>query len=202
MRISDTKLYHVWTAMKSRCYRKKDVGYCNYGARGITVCDEWKHNFMAFQDWAMANGFQEGLTLDRKDVNGNYCPENCRWATRKEQMCNRRNTIYVEYDGQTVPLSYLCEQHGVTLANAREKLKKGYSLDKILDSRPAVSWGEHVKRLEREKENEISMLLQYLSENPNSTNKKTAAFMGCSIRKVQRMKAELKAARIEIVTVL
>ena len=89
---SEHRLHNTWTNMKQRCYNHKSDDYKNYGARGITVCDEWRNSFEAFYEWAMASGYSDELTIDRKDVNGNYEPSNCRWATYIEQRHNRRDT--------------------------------------------------------------------------------------------------------------
>lgn len=86
---SRTKLYHVWQAIKTRCYDDKNKAYKNYGGRGITICAEW-HDPKKFCDWAIKNGYREGLSIDRTDNNGNYEPSNCRWATKVTQELNKR----------------------------------------------------------------------------------------------------------------
>lgn len=86
-------LYRVWLDMKQRCHNPNLRAFSYYGGRGISVCDHWRNSFEEFSGWAFANGWMEGLELDRCDVNGNYCPENCRWATRSQQMVNTRKRI-------------------------------------------------------------------------------------------------------------
>ena len=102
---SRSKLYAIHQSMKARCYNPNNKQYKDYGDRGIKVCDEWLNNFEVFYKWAMANGYEEHLTVDRIDNNGNYCPENCRWTTMKQQSNNRRNNNYITYNGETHTLS-------------------------------------------------------------------------------------------------
>lgn len=83
--LSRTRIYKEWSSMKGRCYTKSHTSYSNYGAKGITVCEEWLNDFMSFYKWAMENEYNDSLTLDRIDSTKEYCPDNCRWATYAEQ---------------------------------------------------------------------------------------------------------------------
>lgn len=85
------KLYQVWLAIKQRCTNPRCKDYPHYGARGIKRCEQW-NDYRVFREWALANGYQEGLTIERRDVNGDYCPENCCWITKAEQGKNTTRT--------------------------------------------------------------------------------------------------------------
>ncbi len=86
----DQRLHRIWKAMKTRCTNPKSSGWKWYGARGISVCEQWRESFEAFRDWALANGYSDDLSIDREDNDGNYEPGNCRWATRSVQNNNQR----------------------------------------------------------------------------------------------------------------
>ena len=107
------RLYRIWTDMKRRCYDEKRSEYKNYGGRGIEICQEWKNSFEAFRNWATENGYTDELTIDRIDVNGNYEPSNCRWATLKEQANNMRTNTMITYKGETKTLAQWAESFGI-----------------------------------------------------------------------------------------
>lgn len=133
--LSHCKLYSVWNTMRHRCYNEKNKKYKIYGARGITVCDEWKNNYIAFREWALSHGYAEGLTLDRKNVEGNYCPENCRWVTQKIQQRNRRNNRLIEYKGQRKLLLEWCEEFNLPFKTVQARLRVlKWSIDKALNT--------------------------------------------------------------------
>lgn len=98
---SQSRLHNIWGNMKQRCGNEKNTSYHSYGERGIRVCDEWVEDYETFRDWALANGYSDELTLDRRDNNGAYCPDNCRWVDRITQMNNTRKTRRVSYNGET-----------------------------------------------------------------------------------------------------
>ena len=90
-----TRIYTIWCGMKQRCYNNKNEHFRFYGAKGVSVCDEWKDNFQEFYNWSMKNGYAENLTIDRIDPFGNYEPSNCRWATLQEQQLNKRDNYKI-----------------------------------------------------------------------------------------------------------
>lgn len=131
---SNTRLHKTWQNMKTRCYNTRYDGYKNYGGRGIAVCDEWKDNFQAFYDWSMANGYDDTLTIDRIDVNGNYEPSNCRWATRKQQNQNTRRTRKYTINGVTRCLKEWCIYYDLNYQKVLGRLNiLHWSIEKSLE---------------------------------------------------------------------
>ena len=110
---SRTRIYKEWQSMLARCYRKTHTSYKKYGAKGVTVCDEWKNNFMPFCNWAYANGYNDTLTLDRIDSSKGYFPDNCRWATYSEQnshlaMLKTNKSGYIGVSWSKLGKGWLC----------------------------------------------------------------------------------------------
>lgn len=134
--MTDTRLYYVWRQMKDRCYRPKNSHYYCYGAKNIAVCDEWRSDFKTFYDWAMSHGYEEGLTLDRIDNDGNYCPENCRWVPYIKQMQNTSRNVYLTYDGRTLCVSEWSRIMNINKATLESRIKKGWDLERALTTPP------------------------------------------------------------------
>lgn len=135
---SYTRLYHVYRGMIDRCYSKNCRNYPSYGGRGISVCDEWRNSFESFRKWAYNNSYDDSISghdqsLDRIDVNGNYCPENCRWATAQQQQENRRITKMYDFRGEQITASKFAKINGIKdVSIVYRKLKRGISLEQIL----------------------------------------------------------------------
>lgn len=121
----NTRLQNIYFHMKYRCTNPKNKSYHYYGDRGITVCDEWLNNSKAFYTWALKHGYRNDLTIDRIDNNGNYCPENCRWITQKEQSNNTRRNKYVTIDGQTHTIAEWCDITGINYGTLKSRVKRG-----------------------------------------------------------------------------
>lgn len=130
--LSKTRLHVIWHSMYCRCYYPSTNQYKNYGGRGITICEEWKKNFVSFYNWAMNNGYKESLTIDRIDVNGNYEPNNCRWITRKEQSSNTTQNIFYTIDGETKTSKQWCETYNINQTTFKDRLKRGWTLKEAL----------------------------------------------------------------------
>ena len=134
---SASRLYAVWSGMKSRCYKTDNKRYASYGGRGIKVCEEWKDSFDTFQKWAYENGYDKDAdvgecTLDRIDVNGNYAPDNCRWVNMKVQNNNRRDNHLITHEGTTHTLSEWGDITGIDNAVLQNRLKSGWTIERAL----------------------------------------------------------------------
>lgn len=124
----------IWNLMFCRCYKPTQLHYDLYGGRGIDVCDEWKDR-EAFVAWAASSGYADNLTLDRIDNSKGYSPENCRWATRKQQANNRRSCKYVQYHGRSVTISELAEIAGIPYSTALVRHQRGWTPDRIVNQK-------------------------------------------------------------------
>ena len=127
-----TRLYKIYDNMKTRCYNPNSNAYDRYGGRGITVCSEWLNDFSTFKEWALSHGYRDDLTIERIDVNGNYTPDNCTWATYKDQANNRRSNQLETIDGVTKNLTEWAEFYGINIKTVRDRLLRGWDLKRAL----------------------------------------------------------------------
>ena len=118
--------------MKQRCNNTNSKDARNYSKRGICVCDEWNDSFESFRDWALSNGYNDSLTLDRVDVNDGYSPDNCRWATAKEQARNTRYNHLLEFNGVTKSIADWAEEYGMKYCTLHRRIMKGWPVQKAL----------------------------------------------------------------------
>lgn len=196
-----SRLRRIWGNMKGRCYYESSPSYKNYGARGIKVCDEWLKHSKPFQEWALSNGYKDNLTLDRIDVDGDYEPSNCRWITQKEQMRNKRDTVYIEYEGEKRPLIDVCEELGVNPNTAFYRIRDGRT--DVSDILSKEKLNARYDADKRKKVAEISYVPYALEKNGEmlkfKSEKDACAFLGLS--KCSVSKAYSKGAKIHGYTI-
>lgn len=129
---TQSRLYGIWCAMKSRCTNENNAAYKDYGGRGITVCDEWMHNYDAFKSWAIGNGYSDNLTIDRIDNDESYSPSNCRWVDGVAQANNRRSNRLLTLNGETHNVTEWASILEVSPKTIFNRIYTGYSVDDAL----------------------------------------------------------------------
>lgn len=134
------RIYSIHSNMLQRCENPKNKSYKNYGGRGIRVCDEW-HDVFAFYKWATESGYQPNLTIERIDNDGNYEPNNCRWATIKEQSNNRRNNHFLDFNGETHTISEWSEITDIPREVIDARIGRGWGAEKALTTSAIKSGG-------------------------------------------------------------
>lgn len=132
---TDTRLHKIWMSMRRRCHNKNDKSYRDYGGRGITICEEW-NDFEKFRDWAIQNGYEDCLTIDRVNNDGNYCPDNCRWADSVTQANNTRHNHCIDYNGEIHTLAEWARITGISYHKLKDRINKcGWGIEKALTTR-------------------------------------------------------------------
>lgn len=123
-------IYRVWNHMRDRCYCESDSKYHRYGGRGINICDEW-HDFLKFREWALKNGWEKGLSIDRIDNDGPYAPWNCRWTDCKVQANNRSSCVLLTYDGKTQNITQWSMETGIPRHTIYNRYENGWGVERI-----------------------------------------------------------------------
>lgn len=132
--LSYSRIYKIYYAMLQRCTNENYRQYNDYGGRGIKVCKEWQDDFMNFYNWAIENGYSDSLSIDRKNVNGDYCPENCMWSTSIEQANNKRNNIIINYRNESHTLKEWSYLSGIKYGTLLARFRKKWPIDQIFQN--------------------------------------------------------------------
>lgn len=142
-------IYKTWINMKSRCGNPNASKYNLYGGKGIKVCEEWENNVQAFYDWSMSNGWEIGLTIDRKNGNMDYSPDNCQWVTYRAQNNNTSQNHLIEYNGKCMNIAQWANYLGISYKMLSERIRRGWSTERALTTENVKSngfnFGEFIK---------------------------------------------------------
>lgn len=126
------RLYKIYYGMLGRCYSEGNSAYNNYGGRGIQVCSEWKNSFTSFWEWSINNGYSAKLSIDRKDNEAEYSPDNCRWVSDYEQSRNKRSSVFLTLNNKTLPIEIWAKDLNLKLSTLYTRKFRGWSDHEIL----------------------------------------------------------------------
>ena len=143
--MTNNRIYKIWADMKNRCTNINNQSYSDYGGRGISICKEW-NKFENFYEWSKISGYSDNLTIDRINVDGNYEPNNCRWATYEQQNNNKRNNIYVEFNNEIITLTELSRITNISFMTLRKRYNKGDRNEKLIRTITTRIKGEDNKK--------------------------------------------------------
>lgn len=173
-----SRLYSIWIDMRARCKYEKAINWHLYGGRGIKVCKDWDNDFESFRKWALSNGYESGLQLDRVDNDGNYEPDNCKWSSRSEQGNNRRTCKYITINGVTKTVSEWCDESGVKRSTAYNRIKRGWDGERAVTEK-----GQQVRKLSEE--DVISIKKRYRPRDKKNGAKPMAQEYGVSVSTIE-----------------
>lgn len=145
LRNENRNLYEVWKSMRQRCLNKKNKDYQIYGGKGVCICPEW-NSFDEFYEWAICSGYESGLSIDRINYDGNYCPENCRWANNYDQANNRTNNHYIDLPDRKATVAEISRLTGLSYSTVRTRVNLGWDVDRIIFDIPFVGKNQFSKR--------------------------------------------------------
>lgn len=194
--MAKTRINNIYHSIKRRCYSKSCNNYMNYGGRGIKMCDDWlgKYGFRNFCKWAYENGYDENAprgqcTIDRIDVNGDYCPENCRWITNKEQCNNKRNNRYIEIDGEILTFKQWCEKYNISPGAVYGRMDKGMDFETALKTPKKKTCKDMTdEELKEYKRKRAEQSKKWVEENKEHVNAKRKEWIDKNIEKVRASK--------------
>jgi hypothetical protein len=181
---STKRLYRIWRGMKTRCLNSKTKEFDSYGGRGISICEDWKNSYETFREWALLNGYADDLTIDRKNVDGNYEPSNCRWISISEQQSNRRNCNFIEYKGEKKILKDWAKDLGIPYSRLSGRLALGWSIEDAFTKEYKSSFNRKTVRVAQIdcNTNEIITIYPSIKEASISVGSKYATSIGACLK--------------------
>lgn len=183
-KMSNSRLYRIYQGMKTRCYNENDKDYKYYGGRGIEICDEWLNSFNAFHSWATNNGYNGDLSIDRLDNDGDYTPDNCRWATPKQQSSNQSSNLNLKYKGEDITVNEIHKLTGLNKRTIRSRLDSGWEVETIINT-PTLERKDYYSKVNSQEVNQYTLEDQFIRsyksirEASKSTNTSYSGISDC-----------------------